>query len=677
MNTRDSRSRRTRLLTLALIVGLAPWGTAALSQQPSDPAQASREAPPARNLLDAIREDLVNLRFESALAAIEALLARPGMSEAERAEALVLRAQAHVAFGDLDAAEEDYREILRMRPGYQPDASLTPSKAMERYRKVRSEMVGQLRVTLDPADSRLLVDGREVTPEVGGIVPILSGEHVIRAERAGHDPAQETVVVQAGKEQPLRLQLLPNARTVVLRTEPEGVEVLVDGVSMGLTARPDQGPGGGQGAAQIVLENVPLGEHSFELRKECYRTERLKDAVTIDLLDRSPKVYKPVELVPASSVLALAGGPSSAQVFVDGQAMGRLPVEPLSVCPGEREVEVRLAGRRLWRETVSLDEAVERRVEIRPRPNAALVGVAAWPRDLAEFGDRFSTLPDVAPPQGGDLSAPADWARVKLSDDTDLALAVVSAERGGAGDRWYLYSPTLRQVTRLDRAPEELQRPRWSRRLWGFQLVDSALAGTGFVVEVTPGSAAAEAGLQAGDRVTSVGGREVGGAAEVARTLAAAAPGRPIEIGWRTAGGEERAAEVTATNSPLLEIGPAELPTTFLRAAWAVVDALASPEDAPAALSNLALVFGSLGQHDVAVDTWRRVRWEQRAGIGDGTRQYYLGRELEALGREADAIEAYRKAAASDATVVDDAGPRVAPAARDRLADLGVSVSAP
>jgi len=664
-----------RWLAPVLVLGLALCGPAALSQQTADSGPAP--AAPARDLLDAIREDLVNLRFESALAAIEALLGRPGMSEAERAEALVLRAQAHVAFGDLDAAEEDYREILRMRPGYQPEASLTPAKAMERYRKVRAEMVGVLRVTLDPADSRLLVDGREVIPEVGGIVPVLSGEHVVRAERAGHDPAQETVAVQAGKEQPLRLQLLPNARTVVLRTEPEDVEVLLDGVSMGRTARPDRGPGGGQGAAEIVLENVPLGEHSFELRKECYRTERLKDAVTIDLLDRSAKVYKPVEMAPASSILALAGGPPSAQVFVDGEAVGRLPLQPLSVCPGERKVEVRLAGRGLWRETVTLDEAVERRVEIRPRPNAALVGADAWPGGLTEFGSRFSTVPGLARPQDADLSTPAGWTRVKLPDDADLALAVVPAERSGAADHWYLYSPSLRLVTRLDHAPEELRRPHWSRRLWGFALVDSALAGPGLVVEVAAGGSAAAAGLNAGDRVISVGGREVGGAAEVLRTLAAASPGRPIAIGWRTPGGESLSAEVSAADSPALDVEPGEPPEAFLRAAWCVVDALAAPETAPAALSNLALIFGSLGQHEVAADTWRRVRWEQRPGIGEGTRQYYLGRELEALGREAEAIEAYRKAASSEATVVDDAGPRVAPAARDRLADLGVSVSAP
>jgi tetratricopeptide (TPR) repeat protein len=651
------------------------------SQQDPAPAEQGNRSgevsPASRDLLDAIREDLVNLRFEKALAAIEALLGAPGMSEAERAEALVLRAQAHVAFGDLDGAEEDYRQILRMRPGYEPEASLTPTKAMERYRKVHKELVGQLRVTLEPADALLSVDGRRVTPRVGGIVPVLSGEHLIRAERAGHDPVEQTVVVEAGQEQPLRLELLPNSRTVVLRTEPGGVEVLLDGVSMGRTARPEEGIGAGQRAAELVLENVPLGEHRFELRKECFRTERLKDSLTIDLLDRSPKVYRPVQMLPASSSLVLAGGPSSSPVFVDGKSVGRLPLDPLSVCPGDREVEVRLAGRGLWKETVSLEEDGEQRVEIVPRPNAVLINVEAWPPLLAEFGEGFSSVTGIVPPSGADLSTVDGWAGVELPGDTDLALAVVAPERSGASERWYLFSPVLRMVTRLDATPAALPQPRWRRTLWGFSVVDSDVGGAAVVVEVREKGPAAAAGLATGDRIVAVGGREVAGAAEVERTLAAASAERPLEVAWRTPAGEALSAELRGNESPLLRTPPRELPDAMLQAAWAVVDALSYPEDSPAAMSNLALIFGSLGQHEVAVDTWRRVRWPERAGIGAGTRQYYLGRELERLGREDEAAQAYRAAAAGEATVYDDAGPRVAPAARDRLADLGVSVTSP
>jgi hypothetical protein len=266
---------------------------------------------------------------------------------------------------------------------------------------------------------------------------------------------------------------------------------------------------------------------------------------------------------------------------------------------------------------------------------------------------------------------------VALPENTDLALAVVPAPREGAADRWFLHSPLLGAVQRLDGAPREAERPRWTGACWGLTVMDSRLAGPAVVVAVDPDGPAAPAGLGPGDRILSIGGREIGDAAAVELTLAAAAPGRPLELRWRSDDGEERAAEIQGRETPLLSVGPESPERAMLRAGWAVVDAVSDPEVEPAALANLALLFERYGYPELAVETWRRVRWPDRAGIGEGTRQYYLGRALEQLGREEDAITAYRLAAGSDATVFDDEGPKVAPAARDRLADLGVSVSAP
>ena len=131
---------------------------------PSVGAQVTPVEAPApdstRMLLDVIRDDLVGLRFEEALAALEALLGEPDLSTADRGEALVLRSQAHVAFGDLEAAEKDYREILRMRPAYVPDSSLTPGKAMERFKRARAVTLGDLIVEVVPTGARILIDGR-------------------------------------------------------------------------------------------------------------------------------------------------------------------------------------------------------------------------------------------------------------------------------------------------------------------------------------------------------------------------------------------------------------------------------------------------------------------------------------------------------------------------------------
>ena len=343
----------------------------------------------------------------------------------------MLRAQTHVAFGDLNAAEKDFREILRFRPSYAPDISLTPAKAIQRFEKVRSELIGRIRVDLDPSDAALTVDGRPMRLDSADGISLLSGEYRLSAARDGFDPQELTVAVEANKETPVNLQLVPNARTVILATSQDGVEVWFDGRRVGRTRRPESSLGASAQPATLVLEQMPLGQHVIELRKGCYRTERIEDIIDIDLLDRSPKRYDVVSLAPACSIVGLRGGPSNGEVSVDGEPMGRLPMDPFEVCPGEREIEVRKGNRTVWKSREELRESTELRLEIEPRPNVALLGAASWPEVLAEFGAAFNTSTITDLPPGRDLSTPSGWAGVDLPAHTDLALAVVPTGREG------------------------------------------------------------------------------------------------------------------------------------------------------------------------------------------------------------------------------------------------------
>ncbi len=633
------------------------------------------EASPVRGQLDAIREDLVQLRFEKALAALDALLGDATMAEADRVEALVLRTQAHAALGDFDATEDGYREILRSRPGYVPEASLIPDKAMQRFRKVRSQMVGVARITLSPPEARLTVDGRVAIPGSDGALALLAGTRVLRAEARGHDPEETVLEIAAGAEFPVQLQLLPNSRDVVLRTRPGGVSVLLDGVLVGETRQVegDVELGRDAPAAELRLPNVALGQHVFRLEKPCYRTERRQDMLTVDLLDRSAKTYETVVMRPSRAAVTIAGGPGGAELYAGGERRGKLPLAaPLELCPGTVELDVRVAGRSVWRATRTLTDDERAVVEVQPRPNAAIVGVTGWPAGLAEFGAGFSTTAGVEAPRGADLSRADDWSRVTLPPHTDLALAVLPPEREGGRDRWVLYSPRLLAVEPLPMAPATTARPGWSRPVWGMMVADSRIAGGAVVVEVLEGGPAARAALQPGERVLAVAGREVAALSAIRDALGSLRGDGPVTLRVQAGAGAPREVALTPAASPALWAPGERQHSPVVFAAWAEVDAVAFPDRAPAALANLALLLAEQGRHALAVETWRRVRWGQRPGIGEGTTAYHLGRALLALGREEEAVQAFRRAAASAATTGHDDGPAVAPAARDHLADLGV-----
>ena len=636
----------------------------------AEPAAAA--SPEVRERLDRIRADVVEMRFEQALGGIDELLGGSTLADAERAEALVLRAEAHAAFGKFEALDRDYADILAVRPGFAPDPGATPAKAMQRFEKVRAKTVGKIALALDPPDAAVLVDGRAAAPDASGTLWVLAGAHTIRGVRAGNDPAEQTIDVPAGGSVDLRLALVPNARTVVLRTVPEGVRVTVDGEPVGETTREATTDGSPQ-PAQLVLENLPLGEHVFELSKECHRTERVTDTLAVDLLDRSPKSYQVVRLVEVRTPLELRGGPDGAEVHVDGKTIGRLPAETLEACPGTREIAIVQRGRVLWKEQTELREAVQAVHDVTPRPNAVVVGAKSWPQELEAFAARLNTIEVRERPQGADLTTTQGYAALGLpQQQIDLVLAVLPGESPGAADRWFLHSPILRATAALPHPPA-LERPRWATTSWGFGAVDSESGGPARVVRVRAGSPAAAAGLVPGDRVLEVGGRAVASAKEVRATLEAARSERPMRIKWRTLAGQEREADLVGRPSPLLVEGSQERTVeSIVRAAWAVVDGLAQPRDASSAMANLGLLLAEFGQADLAADVWRRVDWGGREGIGEGTKQYYLGRLLERSGRESEAAAAYRRAAESSATAFSDDGPPIALAARDRLVDLGV-----
>jgi tetratricopeptide (TPR) repeat protein len=663
-----------RVAGISLLLVLASVAVPRVAaQQPSLKAAQSGEQQNIRGLLDTIRNYLVQLEFENAVAAVDEALAEPARTDAERGELLILRSQAHVAAGNLAGAEQDYREILALRPDYAPDSRLTPRKAMQRFEKVQAVLVGRVLIETDPPGALLRLDGRELEATPENLLWLLTGSYELRAESPGFDPGVTTVEVVANEQVEIKLELVPNARSVILRTEPEGVEVVLDGTVVGLTARR---PGSAMQPAELIVEHVPLGEHEFELRKECFRSERRQDILTVDLLDRSPKRYEAVALAPVRSVLALSEGPAGAEVRLDGSFLGRLPFEPREVCPGARRLEVSFAQRLIWRSTVELRDSVDETVRIDPRPNLVLLGDSdgEWPPELAEFAGQFNTAEPQALPRGHDFNDAAGWDRVTLPEDIDLALAVVPTGRAGSRDRWLLYSPILGSVVHLDVAPTLGPRPTWRKPVWGVTVVDSRLAGPAVVIEVVEGGAAAAAGLAVGDRIESLGGRAVTTATEIEATLAVASADRPIEIAW-IRGTEQHKANLQGRWSPRLLIGPDSEEQAMLRAAWALVDSICAGEWAPAALANLGLLLSDYEHHQLAADSWRRVRWGKRQGIGEGTSAYYLGRELELLGRENDAVAAYTRAVSSVSTTFDDDGPRVAPAARDRLADLGRAAS--
>lgn len=617
------------------------------------------------NQLDRIRDQLVALDIERALASLNAILDRSDVSEATRFDALDLRAQAHAASDDLDAAERDYRALLESRPEYAPSREVTSKKAMERFVRIQASMIGTARIEVDPKDASLTVDGRPVSVSGEGVVRAVSGVRRLRFARKGFDPQDVDVQVAAGQETPVAIRLVPNARHLMVRTDVDGVAVTLDGIASGLTARGADSATDANAPAALLIEDVAIGEHELRLAKRCFATESLQEIVSVDLADRSPKLTRVVAMRPSRTRVIATGASYEGELRVDGERMASLPLTFFAMCPGVRTVEVVASGRVVWSGVLAAEES-EVTLDLTPRPSAVLVG-AAWPKAWAAATAAWSLCGRVDPPAGRDLTTREGWNAVPLPPGTDLAVAVIPGAGIAGDERIVMYGPALHEVED-EASPPRPSPPRWIVATLGAVVVDAGAASV-VLASTVPSGPAARAGLLPGDRLLAIAGRAVVNAASARDMIAAAGIRATLVLDIAPPGGAVRKVECETAEEPRTTPFSGDDASRIVRAAWASVDAAARGPEAAPALASFAILLERSGRAPAALDAWRRVR-----AIGGGAltarAAYALGAGFEASGKRADAIEAFAQAKSEGLQNADLA---LAAAAVDRLADLGVA----
>ena len=664
---------RATMLVVAVLLMLSPSAVPLAFAEDAPVA----EPDPWGARVDELLDDLVQLRLEKVLADSDTVLREAGLPDESRTEVWILRSQAHVALGDLDAAAKDFEEILRVRPEFEPEPALMTPAATKRFGKIHAGMIGNLRFEITPVDASVVVDGRSRdAARSGGIVAVLAGERDVRLERSGHDAWVETVTVEPGKEVFLQVRLVPNARTVTFVTDQPDVAIEIDGLEVGRTASAANDVRTGmRSISALTIENIPLGEHAFAFVRPCFRTVRRTEMLNIDILDPAPLTLPLVKMQPAFAMLSISGEPSGARIKIDGEFVGTVPAESIRMCPGARVVDVERDGNLMYRTEVDVTDGVPVRLDVDPRPNVALVGIDRFPVGFEAMADSFNIaerrpLSEV----GSELATPEGWVRLGLDREVHLGFAVVSSGRPGETARRFLYSPILGTVERIDAPPARPGRPSWSANTVGAVVVDTRVGGPARVAAVRAGGPADSSGLRVGDRILEVGDVPISGADAFRRAVEGSAPGATLGLLVQGADGANRELPLVGRSSPRVAGAGGDSGSAATRAAWAYQHAFAFPADSAAALANLGRVLEDGGRPTLALAAWRRVRWPDRAGVGPGTMAYHVGRLLLAEGHESEAATAFREAATSRATDGDDDGPTVASAAKDYLADLGVSI---
>lgn len=181
-------------------------------------------------------------------------------------------------------------------------------------------------ISSQPERASIVVDGmdRGLTPIT--LFDLAPGRHHVKYRLAGYVELDRYITVEEGRPSQHSNVLEPEKGLLLVKSDPDGCEITIDGVAMWMTPR-------------LITSLDVKDVHKMTLRKPGYR------AATFDIKfsGRTPLVREET-LILDSGVLKIVSEPSGAEVSVNGIVRGRTPVLVTDVPKGRATVKLSLAG---------------------------------------------------------------------------------------------------------------------------------------------------------------------------------------------------------------------------------------------------------------------------------------------------------------------------------------------
>jgi hypothetical protein len=179
------------------------------------------------------------------------------------------------------------------------------------------------------------------TPAV--IQGLVAGDYMIELRNEGYDRIYKSVSLLEGQEMDLDFVLKKVTGLLLVESNPQGADVMIDGISKGNTP--------------LLLTDLPLGSYNLEFRS----VSQLPRTMTADLTDRTP-VHIFAELISNTAQLTITSEPDVAEVRIDGLLVGKTPCTIEDVQAGDSEVKVSKRGYRPYQKRIVFEATKPYRV---------------------------------------------------------------------------------------------------------------------------------------------------------------------------------------------------------------------------------------------------------------------------------------------------------------------------
>ncbi len=218
----------------------------------------------------------------------------------------------------------------------------------------------------EPEGADVTVDGayRGRTPFFLTDLPF--GEHRFSFSLAGHLPREIAAAFKDRVPQKILAELSINAGRVVVRSQPEGATVRLNGVDRGVTP--------------CEIPDAPSGDHTIEVAKEGFEPHVEKFAVRAQETREVSAVLKALP-----TVLNVVSIPSGARIYVDNQYRGDAPLKLTDLPPGPHRLRAELRGFDLSTREVQVTAQSDVVEEFRMQKNSGKIVLVTEPAGVKVF----------------------------------------------------------------------------------------------------------------------------------------------------------------------------------------------------------------------------------------------------------------------------------------------------
>jgi len=210
------------------------------------------------------------------------------------------------------------------------------------------------------------------------------GRYLIHASMDGYCDRFETVTLKLGIPNKLDLTLTQELGLLLVTSEPQGAEVVQEGISLGSTP--------------LLLTDILPGKHRLSLSLPGFQTKE----IDLTLVGRTPK-KEIVILVADSGTMQVSSDPSEAEVMINGITRGKTPCTIDRIPGGSVKLQVKASGYLPHSREIALAAGEKQSVNITLKPLPGKLTIVSIPPGARIYIDNeFKsetpfTLKDAAP----------------------------------------------------------------------------------------------------------------------------------------------------------------------------------------------------------------------------------------------------------------------------------------